>query len=319
MKLETAAVREKIVRAITVAGLNPAFSFQTFAGILPIDLPDGTRIVVLPDIHVPAHNKRLMWAVKKFLARYKPHILICIGDLADIFALSRHPKQLRVVTNAASEFEDTRRLWKELVEISGCAWSFVIIGNHEDRCYRFLQDMAPQLGSIVDPASREPFSFHSLLGLPKDFPCTFLYGTEERGGFDGGLLLNDDLGMHHGILVRPKPGMSPLADMDRWMRSIVHGHTHRMGLVARDVLPSEDMVAGVIRGFELGMLVDPDHSYLAYARQMWPNWHPGLGVFHVHNGVVHQQPLPIKPVPTEGGRTKLTIVFDGERFEESDI
>lgn len=316
--IESAAVRESITRAMSVAGLDPRFSFLTFAGILPLFLPDGMRIVVLPDIHAPAHNKRLMWAIKKFLAWYKPHILISIGDLADIFALSRHPKPLRGVTNAQKEFEDTRRLWDELVEISGAAWSFIILGNHEDRCYRFLQDLAPQLGSIVDPNSREPFSFHAQLGYTANDNITFLYGTEERGGFEGGLLLNNDLGMHHGIVIRPKPGASPLADMDRWMWSIMHGHTHRMGLVARDVNPSDDMVAGVLRGFELGMLVDMDHSYMAYAKQMFPNWHPGFGVLRVHNGVVHMQAVPIQPIVDAQGNSKLGFVFDGKLFEESD-
>jgi hypothetical protein len=252
------------------------------------------------------------------LAKYKPHILISIGDLADIFALSRHPKGLRVPTNPQKEFEDTRRLWDELVEISGAYWSFIILGNHEDRVYRFLQDMAPQLGGMVDPHTREPFSFHAMLGYTAKDNITFLYGTEERGGYEGGLLLNDDLGLHHGIVIRPKPGASPLADMDRWVRSIVHGHTHRMGLVARDMTPNEDMPTGVLRGFELGHLTDMDHSYMAYAKQMFPNWHPGFGVLRVHNGVVHMAPVPIQPIETSPGRSKLAFVYDGELFEESD-
>jgi predicted MPP superfamily phosphohydrolase len=318
-RIEEKAVRDAIVKAITIAGLSPKHAFLTFAGILPLNLPDGTRIVVLPDIHAPAHNKRLMWAVKKFLAKYKPHILISIGDLADIFALSRHPKGLRVPTNAQKEFEDTRRLWDELVEISGCVWSFIILGNHEDRVYRFLQDMAPQLGGVVDPHTREPFSFHAQLGYTKDDNITFIYGTEERGGYEGGLLINNDLSMHHGILVRPKPGQSAIGDMDRWMWNIIHGHTHRMGMAARELsTPSEEYLTGVLRAFELGHLVDPNHSYMSYAKQMFPNWHPGFGVFNVHNGVVHMQPVPIKPVDVSGGREKLGFVYDGELFVESD-
>jgi len=318
-KIEASAVRDAIVKAISVAGLSPHHSFLTFAGILPVNLPNGTRIVVLPDIHAPAHNKRLMWAIKKFLAKYQPHILISIGDLADVFALSRHPKQLRVVANPQSEFEVTRRLWDELVEVSGCAWSFVILGNHEDRVYRFLQDMAPQLGGILDPKSREPFSFHAALGYTSEDNITFVYGTEERGGYEGGLLLNNDLGMHHGIIVRPKAGASAIADMDRWMWNIVHGHTHRMGFAARELsMPSEEYVTGMLRAFELGMLVDMDHSYLSYAKQMFPNWHPGFGVFNVHNGVVHMQPVPIKPVEVSPGREKLGFVYDRELFVESD-
>jgi hypothetical protein len=302
-----------------MAGLNFAtYGFLTFAGILPLFLPDGTRFVVLPDIHAPAHNRRLMWAIKQFLAWYKPDFLIFIGDLADIFALSRHPKQLRVVTNAQMEFEVTRRLVDELIEVSGCVHAFIIPGNHEDRIYRFLQDMAPQLGSIVDPHTREPFSFHQAMGYTANDPVTFIYGTEMRGGYEGGLLLNNDLGFHHGIVVAPKPGVSPLRDMDRWSRSIVHGHTHREGMVSRDVTPTDEMIAGVIRGYEIGMLVDMDHAYMSYAKQMWPNWHPGFAVGTVHNGLPHLQPVPIAPVTDAKGQSKLTFVWDGRVFTEAD-
>jgi len=316
-KLETAAARDAIIRAISVAGLSSSHSFLTFAGVMPLNLPDGTRVVVLPDIHCPAHNKRLLWAVKRFLAKYRPHILISIGDLADIFAMSSHDKGLRVPTNPQKEFEDTRRLWDDLVEISGCHWSFVVMGNHEDRCTRFLQDMAPQLGGVLDPHTREPFSFHAQLGYTAKDNITFLYGTEERGGFEGGLLLNNDLGLHHGIFVKPKAGMSPLADMDRYVMSILQGHTHRFGMAAREVSTDEDNVTGVLRGFELGHLIDLDHTYMAYAKHLFPNWHPGFGVARVHNGIVHMQPVPILPLGKGTGHSnKLGFIFDGELFEE---
>lgn len=312
MKTANTAVREEIARAITVGGLNSKHSFLTFAGILPINLPNGTRGVILPDAHVPAHNRRLFWAILQFLAKFQPDVMVSIGDWADIFALSRHPKALRQVTNPQGEFEEAKRLWDDVMDISGAAWSFMILGNHEDRVYRFLQDMAPQLGGIVDPLTREPLSIHAQMGYGPNDKVTFLYGTEERGGYEGGLLINNDLSLHHGIIVRPKPGASPLADMDRWAWSIAHGHTHRMGMVARDTSTS------VLRGYELGMLVDPDHSYLAYARQMFPNWHPGFAVFTVHNGVVHLQPVPVMPIADAAGHSKLAFTWNGEVFTESD-
>jgi hypothetical protein len=317
-KLEATAVRDAIVKAISVMGLNTAHAFLTFAGILPLFLPDGTRVVILPDIHSPAHHNPLMWAIEKFLSRYRPHVLILVGDLADIFALSRHPKGLRTVSNAQMEFDVTRRLTDRLIEASGAAFVIIINGNHEDRIYRFMQDMAPQLGSLVHPYTKEPLSFHSQLGYKADDNVMFIYGTEERGGFEGGLLLNNDLGVHHGIMVRPKPGFSPLGDMDRWMRSIMHGHTHRFGFVARDIRPNKEYPSGIMRGLELGCLANMDHSFMAYAKQMWPNWHYGFGAGLVHNGIPHVQPVPISPVKDERGREKLTFTWNGEIFTESE-
>lgn len=318
-KFEAAAVRDAIIKAISVMGLGTAHAYFTFAGILPLFLPDGTRVVILPDIHAPAHNGPLMWAIEKFLWRYKPHVVILVGDLADLFAMSRHPKALRAVVNAQMEFNVTRRVTDRLIEAAQGAFFIIINGNHEDRYYRLLQDLAPQLGGLIHPTTREPLSVHSQLGYKADDNVLWIYGTEERGGFEGGLLLNNDLGVHHGIVIRPKAGFSPLADMDRWMRSIAHGHTHRFGFVARDLrVPSKEYPAGILRGYELGVLADMDHSFMAYSRQMWPNWHYGFGAGLVHNGIVHLQPVPISPVPDERGRDKLTFVWNGEEFTESD-
>jgi hypothetical protein len=326
-KFEVAAVKGQIEDRIAVKGLSPDHSFLTFPGILPLTLPDNTLGVVLPDIHAPAHHVQLMWAVERFLANTfrahtGPKLLILVGDLADIFALSRHPKGLRTVSNAQWEFDSTRRLLDRLIEACGPGVIVIVIpGNHEDRIYRYLQDLAPQLGSLVNPHSREPLSFHAQLGYKADDNVVFIYGTEERGGFEGGILMNNDLGVHHGIIIRPRPGFSPLGDMDRWMHSIVHGHTHRLGMVARNISPDQDLddyVSGVLRGFELGCLANMDHSFMAYSRQMWPNWHYGLGVINVHNGVVHLQPVPIAPVKDERGREKLTFVYAGNVYTESD-
>jgi predicted MPP superfamily phosphohydrolase len=316
--LEPGAVRDAICSAISVTGLSATQAFLTFAGVLPLSLPDGCKIAFLPDIHCPAHHHRLMWAIKQFLSVFHPHLIIFTGDLADIFALSRHPKQLRICMSPQKELDQTRQLADELMEAAGCYWAFVIPGNHEDRIYRFLQDLAPTLGGVLNPATREPLSFHSLMGYTPDDPITFVYGTEERAGVEGGLLLNNDLGVHHGIFIRPKAGASPLADMDRYLQSVVHGHTHRMGMVSRDITPSEELPTGVLRGYELGHLVDMDHSYMAYARQMWPNWHPGFGVGLVHNGAVHLQPVPIQPVNGTHGHSRLGFVWDGRVYTESD-
>lgn len=311
------AVRDEVINAIKVMGLTTAQSFLTFAGILPLFLADGTRIVVLPDIHAPAHNRRLMWAVKQFLAWYKPHVLFFIGDVADIFALSSHDKQLRVVAKPQEEMTITRRLMDDIMLFCGpqLQWTFVVLGNHEDRIYRFIQTMAPQLGSIVDPHTREPLSFHSMLGYTAKDPITFIYGTEERGGFEGGLLLNNDLGLHHGILVKPKAGFSPLADMQKWSRSIVHGHTHRLGSGFMDKQAREPFPLGVGRWFELGHLVDMDHSYLSYAKRMFPNWHPGFAAGIVHNGLIHLSTIPITPISDERGHSKLAFEWENSNGE----
>jgi hypothetical protein len=75
---------------------------------------------------------------------------------------------------------------------------------------------------------------------------------------------------------------------------------------------------GDLRSYEFGHLVDMDHSYLAYARKMFPNWAPGLAAGIVHNGKAYITPIPVIPMPGENGRDRLGFVWDGTVYHESD-
>jgi len=305
-------VREAILNAMRLGNLgHKGFGFLSFAGLLPVNLPDGTRIVVLPDIHVPAHHKKILWAVLEFLKDYRPHIVILIGDVADVFALSRWPSPPRVAKNQQDELNQTRRLVDKIVEVSGCIHLFYIMGNHEDRAYRYLTDPAGGLANILDFNTMEPIlSFHGLMGYKPGDPVTFLYDLAEKGGYGGGIVINGDMEFHHGFIVRPNPGASPRADSDRTGRSTGHGHTHRAGMNAR-VTTNE-----VIRSYEFGHLADPKHPYLAYANLL-NNWHPGLAVATVVNGKVHMNMIPIIQVEIDG-RPRYAFQFNGKLYTSTD-
>lgn len=302
------SIRDGVLRAMSVSALGTRESFLTYSGILPVNFPDGTRFMIYPDTHIPAHHRRLFWAVLRLAATYKPHVNIAIGDWLDVFGLSRHPKPLRAIVRPQDEFDEGKRIWDELMDVSGATWGYIMAGNHEDRIYRFLQDLAPALGGIVTPSNREPLNFHNLMGFTPNDNTTFLYGVEERGGFEGGMIINNDFNMHHGIIVKPQPGASAQADMMKWQWNIGHGHTHRMGHSA----------VGNLRSYEFGHLVDPDHAYLAYAKKMFPNWAYGLAAGIVYNGKAYITPIPVIPMPDENGATRLGFVWEGKVYFESD-
>ncbi|MBX9671611.1 MAG: metallophosphoesterase [Candidatus Obscuribacterales bacterium] len=300
-------IRRRIANDIKARNANKGLGFLSYAGILPIDLPDGTRIVVIPDVHVPAHDKLTIWAIKAFLKDYQPHILIFIGDVADVFGLSRWAKPPRVAVNQQGEIDETRRLMDALIEISGCIHVFYIMGNHEDRMMRYQSDPAPHVGGVLDFETREPIlAFHGLLGYGPNDPITFIYDQAERGGFGGALLLNGDMNLHHGRIVRPKPAASPRADADETGRSTTTGHTHRVGMTVRQTTKGE------IRAIELGHLVDVTHPYMSYAN-LTNNWHEALGIGRVVGGRIHLQPVPIKQVLVDG-RPKMAFTYGGKVY-----
>jgi predicted phosphodiesterase len=304
---ETREMRQLLVAEIARRNANKGLGHLSFAGILPLDLPDGTRIVVLPDIHVPAHDVASIWAIKAFLKDYQPHIIIFIGDVADVFALSRWARPPRVAADMQNELDETRRLVDSLIKISNCVHVFYIMGNHEDRMMRYLSDPAPGVANILNFQTREPImSFHGLMGYKPEDNVTFIYDLAERGGFGGSILINGDLDLHHGRIVRPKPGASPRADADEAGRSVTTGHTHRAGMTVRQT------TRGEIRAIELGHLVDPTHPYFAYS-QLTNNWHQALGAATIVGGKVHLQVLPIKQVLV-AGRAKAAFSYAGSIY-----
>lgn len=51
------------------------------SGILPLDLPDGTRIVALAHCYFPSHDRSIMEGIKSFLADAKPDIIFLLGGI----------------------------------------------------------------------------------------------------------------------------------------------------------------------------------------------------------------------------------------------
>jgi hypothetical protein len=310
--IDVDVVRQAIIDAISTGNLDQGYKFLSFNGVLPVHLPDGTRVAVLPDIHVPAHDKKVLWAVIQALKDFQPHIFILIGDVADVFGLSAWPAPPGVVRNLQSELDQTRRLVDRLMAESGCHWCFYIMGNHEDRVWRYLTNVAPHLANIVDPSTREPIvSIPGLMGYKPGDNVTFIYDTAERGGFGGAVVINDDMEYHHGYIVRPNPGASPRADSERTGRSTGTGHTHRVGYSVRET------TEGHIMSMEFGHLVNPTHAYLAYANTL-NNWHMAIGFGTILGGKNHMEVLPIRQITMSDGQPRHVFTYNGKVYVSSD-
>ena len=52
--------REGLFSQIRIGGTDSQFSRLTYNGMLPVFLPNGIRLAILPDMHAPAHHKGIM-------------------------------------------------------------------------------------------------------------------------------------------------------------------------------------------------------------------------------------------------------------------
>lgn len=310
--LDVTSTRQELRAKIRELNDNKAFGYLTFHGIIDLHLPDGTTVAVIPDWHIPAHDKQVTFLMKEWLQKTKPDILIIIGDMGDIFGLSRWPKAPGVIANTQHEFDEIRRLLDDVIQLSGAMHVYYILGNHEDRNRRTQIDPNGNIAGLVDPRTYDPLlDFHNLLGFTSADPITFIYGALKEGGMGGGLVINGDIDFIHGLKVNRNPGKSPATESDVSGKSVVHGHTHRLGARYR-----RSTRRGVIRSIEIGNGADERHAFMGYAIK--PNWTKGLSKGRVHGGLLHLALLPILPVVDEGGQRRHVMV-DGDHVYKTAV
>jgi predicted phosphodiesterase len=114
---------------------------------------DGpAKVLSLSDVHIPYHDERALTAAVEYgRKKFKPDVVLLLGDFADFYAVSRWEKdpkkrnfvsELGVVEDCLrwlrGAFPKARIIYKE--------------GNHEERYTHFIWQKAPELWDL--PACR---------------------------------------------------------------------------------------------------------------------------------------------------------------------
>ena len=207
--------------------------------------------ILISDLQLPLHHKRAVAALCTMLADRRSDIgeVFQIGDFFDFEAISRWVK--------GTALEDGRRLQRELDQgAKVCAdihsaypdVKTRIRGNHDDRLDAYLNGEAKGLAGLrvldFDALTDAANTGWVTVGQPYNLaPRTVAV---------------------HGLSVRAKSGATPHAHLDRLGGNVVHGHTHRAGLVYRTT--GDDTRWGM----EIGCLMDRKKaSYLACGAADW--------------------------------------------------
>lgn len=165
-----------------------------------------TKILVIPDVHVPFHDKKAWNLTLNVIEKAKPDKVVIIGDFADFLAVSFFPKPPGRLNNLELEVEDVNEELDKLPK-----GTVYMKGNHEHRLERYLAQKAPELFGLVE--------------------CSRLFKIRERGWtmveymdhyILGKVLFAHDLGhagKHAALNTLGAAGMCT-----------VFGHTHRGGV-----------------------------------------------------------------------------------------
>ena len=242
-----------------------------------------TCTVVLSDTQIPFHDKRAMSAFNNMLADRQRHIdkLFQIGDLFDMTALSRWVDGTPAESgkDMQKELDSGYAFLADIDKAYGGPKEF-IMGNHDDRLSNYTRRKGHGLHSI------DALRFETLTG-------TGDYGWVCR---PQPYRVRPDVAAVHGMFVRSRSGYTPHAHLDRFSTSVIHGHTHRAGIVWRTT-------EGRARwGMEVGHMMR--ESAATYT--LSPDWQKGFGVLWHDGNTTRPEFVPV--------RADGTFWFDGRKW-----
>lgn len=227
-------------------------------------------ILIVPDTHIPYHDRRAFSLMMKAAKDLKPHHIVAIGDFADCFTVSTHSKDPRRKGMLKPEVEEVHRALDSLDRL-GAKNKIFIGGNHEDRLRRYLQDKAPELFGLVDI----PQLFHL-----RDRRWTYVPYKEHAK--IGKLHFTHDVG---------NAGRNAtFAALDTYQHSIITGHAHRLQYIVEGNAVGEFKLSAQF-GW-LGDVTKVDYMHRAKANK---NWALGFGVGYIDpkTGIAYLTPVPI--------------------------
>ncbi len=114
------------------------------------------RTIVIPDLHAPYHDKKAWKCFLKAAKATKPKNVVIIGDFADCYAVSQHPKTPGRKANFDWEVAEVNKCLDQ-VEAIGADRIVYCGGNHEYRMDRYIRDVAPALHGMKGTTSKEQY------------------------------------------------------------------------------------------------------------------------------------------------------------------
>lgn len=241
------------------------------------------RIVVISDLQIPFHDVQATRNLAKFISKYKPDDVLCVGDELDFQTISRWSSGRDEWSGTIGRDRSTAQqvLWDLQV-------THIVRSNHTDRLYKSLASRLPGLIGLPE------LEYENFMGF-KELGIKFHTKPYE---------ITKDWIMVHGDEQSTKPhgGLTALEAAKRHGKSVVCGHTHRQG-ISSFTTASGGHLTGILTGFEVGHLMDTTQAY--YTRGTF-NWQKGFGILYVdRKGVT---PVTI-PIDKQG-----SFVVEGKRY-----
>lgn len=240
------------------------------------------RIVCISDTQVPYDDRKALKAVIGFIGDYQPTRVIQIGDLMDF------PQPSRWSAGTKAEFEGSifqdceqakRRFLGPLREVYDGPFD-VHEGNHDERARVYLAKNSPALAESAAFNVEKLLDFDGFgIGLLPEFHDV-APGWVSTHGHRGGIRLS------------PIAGNTAMGAARRFGKSVVMGHTHRLGIISETRGYGGDKKnEKIVTGMEVGNLMNM--KLATYLKGGTANWQQGFGLLTVEGLHVKAETVPI--------------------------
>jgi hypothetical protein len=216
-------------------------------------------------------------ATLNFIQEYKPDELWCVGDELDAPEPSRWNKGMagEYAGTLQQGIDETKYIIGEFKKTLGKKPFYIQRSNHTDRIDTYIRKYAPAFNSLKSLEIEELLGYNSL-------GVTYLHKMHEL--LPGWVMAHGDEGK-----LSQTPGSTALSLAKRIGKSVVCGHTHRVGLQHETV--GFYGKTSTLFGLEVGHMMDIKQA--DYLSAGTANWQHGLGILVQSGNKVTPYAVPI--------------------------
>ncbi len=240
--------------------------------------------LIWPDTHFPDADERAVNLCMEIGVYAGVEEVVLLGDFADFYAISQHPKDLDVSSLLKNEIESVNSALDDIQNAFPDSHIAYCEGNHEHRLSKYIRDQARALYGMFDCPSLFLLKERNIEWIP--YTAKQAYNV-----------------LNSGLYARHEPlGPNSRTTAQRAMVNVAFGHTHRKEKFTVKNLIGEEFVA-----MSSGMLADINAPCMRYLKTP-DQWSLGFEIAHVETetGNLYRVPVEI--------REDYTAVFNGKVF-----
>lgn len=242
------------------------------------------RILIISDLQIPYHDPRLVTNLIGFVKRYKPDEVVSIGDEIDLPSVSRW--QRGTIGEYAGTIGRDRDMTVKILE--QLRVNAVVRSNHTDRLFNYIANQAPGLMGIPE------LQLENFLRLPE---LGITYHKKPMPIAPNWIAVHGDHGR-----ISQVAGQTALKQALQHGKSVVCGHTHRLGLT-HATEASGGVIGRILTGLEVGNSMQFSKASYTHGSA---NWQQGFGLLYVDGKNV--TPVAV-PVHKDG-----SFIVEGKRY-----